>query len=152
MKKTLGSLFEEATGPTVEYEGLTVHGVVRRHVTKPGRFLVRCLKAVQEPIQSLSIDMDTGKLIVPSGESPRVLIRFDTAPDVVLVKYHPSRNGGDLVLYNSWVDEKDSIDAWLNDSGMLVEETGNKMILRCSDGWGEPTFDDLIVEIEFLKD
>ncbi len=35
-------------------------------------------------------------------------------------------------------------------AGMLVAETGNKMILRCSDGRGEPTFDDLIVEIEFL--
>ena len=37
-------------------------------------------------------------------------------------------------------------------AGMLVEETENKMILHCSDGRGEPTFDDLVVEIDFLDE
>ncbi len=53
MKKTLGDLFWETRGPTVEFEGQTVHRIVVRHVTKPGRFLVRFLQSVQEPIQAL---------------------------------------------------------------------------------------------------
>ncbi len=152
MKKTLNQLFWETRGPSVEYEGRTVHRIVVRNVKRPGRFLVRFLEAAQEPIQALSIDIERGNLIVQGVESRKVLLRFDTGPGVVLLRYQPSRNGSDISFYNSWIDEDGLTLAWENHSGMLLEETGSKMILHCSDGWEAPTFDNLVVEIEFLKD
>ncbi|MEW6352656.1 MAG: hypothetical protein AB1646_26720 [Thermodesulfobacteriota bacterium] len=153
MKKTLADLFMEASGPTVQYKGLTVHSAVFRHVDKPGRFRVRFLKAVASPIQGLNIDIDRGHLLIAGAKSRKMILRLDTCPieDEVLYRPAPSSTAR-LTLYNSWVDENESVDAWLVHAGMLVEETGNKILLRCSDGLGEPTFDDLIVEIEFLDD
>lgn len=152
MKRTLAELFMEATGPTVQYKGLTVHGVVLRHVRKPGRYLVRFIKAIPEPLQGLGIAIDEGKLTVEDTTAKRIALWYDYSPEMVTVHYCPSDNGGRLSIYNIWQDENGNVDAWLMHAGMLVEETGNKMILHCSDGLGEPTFDDLIVEIEFVDD
>jgi hypothetical protein len=152
MKKMLGQLFMEAKGPTVEYEGLIVHGAVFKQVKKSGRFIVRFIKAISNPIQALRIDLDPGELVVGGEKAPKMILRLDTSPDEVEVQYRPSRGGGRITLYNAWIDEKGYTDAWRMHAGMLVEETDNKMILRCSDGRGEPTFDDLVVEIEFLDD
>jgi len=152
MKRTLSELFMESRGATVEYEGLTVHGVVFKQVKKPGRFKVRFVKAVPVPVQALNINIEPGTLVIEDTESRKMILRLDTAPDVVEVRYRPSRKGSRISIYNAWIDESGRTDAWLVHAGMLVEERGNKMILRCSDGRGEPTFDDLIVEIEFLED
>jgi hypothetical protein len=152
MNKTLAELFMEAAGPTVEYKGLTVHGAVFRHVNKPGRFIVRFMKAISTPVQALRINLSSGKLVIEGTESDKMILRLDTSPDTVEIRYKPPRQGGRITIYNAWINEEGGVDAWLTHAGMIVDETGNKMILRCSDGRGEPTFDDLIVEIEFLED
>ncbi len=157
MKRTLADLFREASGPTVEYNGVTVHGVVFRHVSKPGRFIVRFIKAKPEPIQALRINLRQGRLTIKEladvdPGDPKIILRLDTCPDVAEIHYRPSRKGGRLTFYNAWIDENDQIDAWRMHAGMIVEETEKKILLACSDGIGEPSFDDLIVEIEFLDD
>ena len=152
MKKTLAELFEEAAGPVVRYEGLTVHGAVFRHVKAPGRFLVRFISAVTEPVQALRINITPGVLMVADEQAQRMILRLDTSPKVVEVRYQPSRDGSKITLYNAWINEDGQTDAWLMHAGMLVEEKGNKTILHCSDGRGDPTFDDLIMEVEFFDD
>ena len=152
MKTTLAQLFKKSHGQPVVYDHRQVHAAVFRNVVKPGRFVVRFIKAVAKPLQALLIDIDPGKLHILDTESHKMILRLDTAPDTIEVRYTPSRKGSRIAIYNGWIDESGGVDAWLMHAGMLVEETGNKMILRCSDGQGEPTFDDLIVEIEFLED
>jgi hypothetical protein len=152
MKKVLGQLFMESPGNTVLYDGRLVHSAIARKVEKPGTFIVRFLKAIPDPIQAVGIDIESGKLIIDDEASAKMILRRDTAPDVVEVRYQPPRKGSKIWIFNQWINEDDQIDAWIMHAGMLVEETGNKIILRCSDGLGEPTFDDLIVEIEFLDD
>ncbi|MEW6533779.1 MAG: hypothetical protein AB1473_23315 [Thermodesulfobacteriota bacterium] len=152
MKKTLAELWNETAEATVQYEGQTVHGVVFKEVRKPGKFIVRFLRAVPSPVQALRINIRPGDLVIEDTISPKMILRLDTSPDLVEVHYRPSPRGSKITFYNSWIDENDAIDRWRRHFGMLVEETGNKMVLRCSDGRGEPTFDDLIVEIEFLDD
>ena len=152
MKKTLAELWGDTKGSIVEYQGLTVHAVVFKQVKTRGRFIVRFFKAVHTPLQALRIDIDPGKLLIEEIESAKMILRLDTSPDTVEVVYRPHRDGSRISIYNAWINEDDGVDAWLMNSGMLVEETGNKLTLRCSDGRGEPTFDDLVVEIEFLED
>jgi len=150
MKKTLAQLFGETDGPTVHYKGMIVHSAVFKNVRKSGEFIVRFVRAVPLPLQALRIRIDPGKLLVENTESAQILLRLDTSPDVVNVRYRSSQEGSRITFYNAWINEDGGVDAWLVNAGMLVEETGNKLLLRCSDGRGEPTFDDLIVEIEFL--
>ncbi len=152
MKKTLAQLFKESKGRPVTYGHCLVHGAVFRNVAKPGRFIVRFIKAVRKPVQALMIDIDVGILLIADTESAKMILRLDTSPDVVEVLYRPSGQSSRIAIYNGWINDKGGVDAWLVHAGMLVEDAGNKMILRCSDGWGEPTFDDLIVEIEFPED
>lgn len=152
MKKILVELFNEAKGPTVEYEGLIVHSIVFKYVTKPGRYMVRFMKGVSKPPQGIGIAINKGELTVEDTTAKRIALWYDYCPEVVEVMYRPPRDGGRLSIYNIWENEGGGVEAWIMHAGMLVEESGNKMILRCSDGRGEPTFDDLIVEIEFLDD
>jgi hypothetical protein len=152
MKKTLADLFIATRGKPIIYEGRVVHGAAFRHMAKAGRFIVRFVKAIPKPVQALRIDIDPGRLVIAGEESRKMILRLDTCPDVVEVRYRLLGLGSTITFYNAWIDEKGVIDAWLMNAGMLVEETGNRMLLRCSDGRGEPTFDDLIVEIEFLDD
>jgi len=149
-KKIVEDLFDESDGKPVICEGRLVHAIAYRHVAKPGRFIVRFIEYVADPIQALAIDIDPGTLLVDDSESPKMILRLDTSPDVVEVQYRPSSEESRLVFFNEWIREDGSILSWLTHAGMLVEEDGNKMTLRCSDGRGEPTFDDLVVEIEFL--
>lgn len=152
MKKTLADLFMASRGKPVVYEGRLVHAAVFRHVVKQGRFIVRFVKAVPKPVQALGLHIDPGKLFIEDDESPKMILRLDTAPDVVEVRYRAGRNGSRISIFNEWINEQGGIDAWLVHAGMIVEETGNRISLRCSDGRGEPTFDDLIVEIEFFDE
>jgi hypothetical protein len=152
MKKTLAQLFRASRGKPVLYEGQMVYAAVFRNVEKQGRFIVRFLKAIPNPIQALGIDIDPGTLIIAGEKASKMILRLDTAPDIVEVVYVPSRKGSMISIFNEWINEDGGTDAWLMHAGMLVEETGNKMVLRCSDGRGEPTFDDLVVEIEFPED
>jgi len=142
----------ETEGTTVEYEGLTVHSAIFREVNRPGRFIVRFIEYFDEPIQGLSIEIDPGMLLISGTESPQMILRLDTSPEVVEVHYRPSGPGCKIWLHNSWINEDGGVDAWLQHAGMLVEESENKVILRCSDGTMAPTFDDMVVEIEFLDD
>jgi hypothetical protein len=150
MKNTLAELFMAAAGPTVEYEGRIVHAAIFRQVTQPGSYLVRFVKAVRKPLQVLGMAIDKGELRVEDTTAQKIALWYDSSPDVVEVHYRPYPGGDRLSIYNMWEDEEGTVHAWLVHAGMLVEEIGNKMILRCSDGWGKPTFNDLIVEIEFL--
>jgi hypothetical protein len=152
MTKSLNTLFMEAGGPTVQYNGLSVHRAIFRHVKQRGRYLVRFINAISKPLQGVGIAIDKGSLTVEDATAKRIALWYDYSPAVVTVYYRPSREGGRLSIYNIWEDENGTVQAWLMNAGMLMKETGNKILLRCSDGRGEPTFDDLIVEIEFLND
>jgi hypothetical protein len=35
---------------------------------------------------------------------------------------------------------------------MLIEHSPDHVVLRCSDGYGDPTFDDLVVTLSFRHD
>jgi hypothetical protein len=152
MKKTLADLWRETTGHTVTFEGVTVHAIIFREVRESGRLVVRFLDSRPKPIQALRIDIDPGQLLVQGEAASKMILRLDTSPTSVEVHYRAAGQGSRIALYNAWIDENGQIDRWTMHAGMLVEETGNKMLLRCSDGRGEPTFDDLVVEIEFLDD
>ena len=92
-KKILADLFWESDGKPVLYGNHLVHAAVFRHVTKPGRFMVRFIKAVETPIQALSIDIDKGKLFIAGVEASNMILRLDTSPEIVEVRYRPSRRG-----------------------------------------------------------
>jgi hypothetical protein len=54
------------------------------------------------------------------------------------------------VFVNQWRDEKFGSTMYrLNNAAMeiLPQEDGVSVVMRCSDGWGEPDFDDLVIQL-----
>ncbi len=152
MTEILEDIFHRTRKPTVQYKGLTVHAAYFKHVTRPGMFVLRFLHEILHPVQAFSIHLDDGKLVVEGQEAQRGIFRRDTCPELVIGYFEPPPWGTRISLFNEWIDENGNSDAWIGHAGMLVEEFGNKVFFHCSDGKGEPTFDDLIVEIEFIDD
>jgi hypothetical protein len=42
--------------------------------------------------------------------------------------------------------------AWIGNAGILIEQRADHVVLRCSDGYDEPTFDDLVVTVSIRRD
>lgn len=51
------------------------------------------------------------------------------------------------MISNQWRRPDGVEDEWTNNAGMVVEESDRCVLLRCSDGIGAPTFDDLVAEV-----
>ena len=105
MKKSIDDLFKETRIRPVEYEGFAVHRIVTRKVYKPGRFVIKFLRATEYPIQGLRINIDSGSLTIDDQMYKQVLLRLDVVHEEVLVTYRPSRNGSDIDFYNGWMYE-----------------------------------------------
>lgn len=56
-------------------------------------------------------------------------------------------------IWNAWRDDAGTMHAWIGNAGILIEELPNKVtILRCSDGFGGPAFDDLVVRLKLSEE
>jgi hypothetical protein len=98
----------------------------------------------------LNLDVDGGSLSVNGEELTRVALRTDTTPSNVEAVVQASGDA-ELTLYNGWVGSHDELHAWIGNSGMVVEEDGDRATIRASDGHGEPTFDDLVATVRFTS-
>jgi hypothetical protein len=64
------------------------------------------------------------------------------------VRPRSSRTPATLRVWNAWRDSTGTMQAWIGEAGMLVEEPARgEFVLRCSDGFDAPTFGDLVVRI-----
>ena len=145
---TLSERFEAAESDTIEVDGRQVRQLYRRKVAEGTRIEVELRPESNRKVQALNMDADGGgELIIADTSMTRTVVRADTAPDLVEVLV----SGGsiELTVYNAWVGEYDGLHAWIGDSGMLVEEDGDQVTLRCSDGDGSVSFDDLVVALRF---
>ncbi len=77
---------------------------------------------------------------------PEMVFWADTSPETVNITVS-SKDGCELKVWNVWrIDGLTQ--AWVGNSGLIIENQGNKIKLLCSDGVGEPSFSDLIIDME----
>ncbi len=149
---TLSERFEQVQGETLEHEGQTVRQLYRRTVSDGTRFTVELQDKPGRKVQALNLDADGGAaLVINEEEMTRAVVRADTAPrrTEVLVTADGS---GELTAYNAWIGSHEALHSWIGNSGMLVDDDGETVTLRCSDGDGDPSFDDLVVVLRFEQD
>jgi len=100
--------------------------------------------------QALKVGADKGELRANGVLTPVAAIWTHTAPKVATLEV-VGRKTRTLELWNSW--SYDGVDSsWIGGAGMRVESDGNAHTLLCSDGVGEPNFEDLVVEVTVLRD
>lgn len=104
--------------------------------------------------QALRVKSRRGTIGVNGESLTDVVLWSDSAPASLEILAEPKSPGGSLNVrvWNAWRDEEGTMQAWIGNAGIVVEEAGpGTVMLRCSDGFDEPTFDDLIAKVEVVR-
>ena len=143
---SLASAFAKGGSRKVKYEGRTVHAYMRLPVAEGSRLTITRLRSSRTRAQALKIAADRGELRANGVVVPTVAIWSHSAPETAVVEV-VGRRSKSVDIWNGWSFE--GVDSsWLGNAGMLVESSGSSHVLRCSDGLGDVSFDDLVVRIE----
>ncbi|MBV4463593.1 hypothetical protein KVG95_09615 [Pseudomonas sp. SWRI79] len=149
MEETLSSIFARTKGTPINFNGQTVVAIIEIKITKPRTvFSIRRLRATNGRVQGLVLKAANGQLVVDSSGTgyPEIVLWSDTSPDVAEIEVL-SKSGSTLKIWNVWKSTF-GMSAWVGNAGMHVCETGNKMMLECSDGVGDVDFSDYVVTLE----
>lgn len=154
----------ETLAETFEFEGQLVHQLYRRPI-EPGTLIdVEFLGARAKPVQGLQIKTKGARLAWDEhgleGQSVRL---WADKQDRATIRYVNPRKTADVAIWNIWLDKHrgshsyepdhyETVQAWWAWSGMLIEETANAVMLRCSGSYDGPDFTDLSARITFRRD
>jgi hypothetical protein len=148
----LGSRFIEAHGGPIEFDGRLVH-MSHLMTPLPAGVLKLWMRPARHLEQGVGISAEGGWLIVNGEKSRRFTLWTSTAPEPVEIAIQPLRGREHLSVrvWNIWKDDRwGSTMAWVSNAGLLVESQGDTAVtLHASAGPGDPTFDDLIIDLVF---
>lgn len=143
---SLAQTFAKGNGRKIKWQGEAVHSYLRVPVTEGDRITITRVRSSTVRAQALKVAVDRGDLRANGVVVPSVALWSHTAPETATLEVI-GRRARSIDLWNSW--SSDGVDSsWLGNAGMQIEPTHTGQLLRCSDGLGEPTFDDLVVRVE----
>jgi len=145
MSKSLAASFASGTGRKTKWQGKTVYAVFQIPVTAGDTIELSRIDESAYRAQAIKLSADRDELSVNGIVTPTVAIWTHTAPIDVAIKV-VGKKTKTVDLWNSW--SFDGVDSsWLGSAGMLVDKTDDGYTVRCSDGLGDATFDDLTVTV-----
>ena len=145
----LSATFAEQQSNVIEWNGMTLHGLFEFD-NVPDQFRLEFLGSKPLPVQGVQLRIRGGKLEIDGVEATDFVLWTDTAPSSVAVTVRPTGRGKTtLKLWNVWRGGLDVTQAWLGNAAIHVEGSADPthVVLRCSDGEGEPDFEDLVVGV-----
>lgn len=144
--KTLAKLFQESKAQPVILGDMVVVPIYRLPLAA-GKWHVRVerISAKNIPVQGIRLKVDLGHIAVAGQKQKDIVLWEDTSPDVVDMEISCASE----TVFKAWnVWRVDGImQAWIGNSGMIVENDVGRIKLLCSDGTSAPEFDNLIVTI-----
>jgi len=145
MTSSLASAFRSGNGRKAKWQGKTVRSLLQISIKDGDSITINRLGASTTRAQALKLAVDKGNFRVNGILASTVAIWTHTSPETTVLEV-VGRRARSVDIWNSWsFDGVDS--AWLGNAGMLIGSDGATHTVRCSDGLGEPTFDDLVVKI-----
>ncbi|MGE4427336.1 MAG: hypothetical protein AB7G37_12860 [Solirubrobacteraceae bacterium] len=150
MPTRLEDRFLAAEGAPVEVDGQLVHMMFEfPPITEPATLRIHLEVGSSRP-QGVRLKARGGKLGINEQLVDDVVLWSDSAPPTVTAEVRPQKSGKpvSLRLWNVWLDPAGTMQGWIGDAGILLEaEQPGTTVLRCSDGFNAPTFDDLVVTV-----
>jgi len=151
----LATLFQQAKTGCIVVEGRRINSILRIPVEVPSLMKVRQLHATTDPLPGLRFAIRDGTATLDGKNVPDLVLWSDTGPGEVEIKIIPKRKKiATAMLWNCWRDYiagHSVMQAWLVNSGMLVEHSNNEWVLRCNSGPNAAlSFDDLIVAVHVI--
>lgn len=147
MTETLSEMFQESNGQPILVAGKLVRTIYERSVSPGAFFSIKRLAHSHKVVQGLRIKCNSGKLEVNGQSIVDVILWADTSPAEVTIKV-VGKSETTVKFWNVW-RFAEIMQAWVGNAGICIEENGSTVRLECSDGIGEPDFDDLVVEVDF---
>lgn len=143
---SLAQAFNRTGGQPIEYEGRTLHLSYWLDVTTGDRLTVRFLRSAEVPVQGVGITAERCKLRVGDTTTKNLALWRDTAPDFVEVEVLGARRSARVGIMNQWRDEVyGTTMLGINNAAMDVQrQPDGSLLVRCSDGWKGPDFNDLV--------
>lgn len=113
---------------------------------------VTFLQSTAERPQALRVKAEGASLTANGITVNDAIYWTDTAPMSFDVAIEPSRGGGRLKIWNEWRNDAGVQHAWIGNAGMVVvpSAAASEILFKCSDGIGEPAFDDLVVQVRIV--
>lgn len=149
--QTLNELFLRSGGAEIDFRGRRVHlalDVTLRQKRVNGR--VRFISARTSPRQGVAVEAKGGELRIAGQASRRMILWYDSAPEQVdFEATYRSAKTPVLRFWNSWRGgDSGDPQQWIDNAGLVYEEVeAGRYVVRCSDGWDEPEFTDLVFEV-----
>jgi hypothetical protein len=146
MDKDLASLFAEGQTNQIDWDGPLYS--LYELPTGANELTIRFLSATAHRPQGLRLKVRGGTFEVESTATDDLVVWQDTAPAEVRVGIRwKSKGARGLRVWNAW-RIGDVTQAWLGNAGMRVRVGDDGVFeFRCSDGEGEPDFNDLIADV-----
>ena len=138
-------------GPTVEWEGLTVHTGLKIPVRRDTVLTLRLLSSESELTMGLIVHGIKCRL--PLDDELVQGLRYwwgdPIPPEGELVTFQKVRWGAQAFVSPAWLEPGEVVRSGVGNAGLLIEETApGRYLLRCSNGraW-PPDFDGLVAEV-----
>jgi hypothetical protein len=149
MKESLSERFARDRGAPQQVDGQTVQNIYRHRISSGQQVHIRRIQSVASPVQGLRLKVDQGSLLVNGQKLKDVVLWADSAPAEVHAICESRSASVELRAWNCWRDSAGTMQAWIGDAGMVIEEIGNRARLKCSAGSHPFSPADLEIEIEF---
>jgi hypothetical protein len=153
MNKTFGEQFMESQGAPIEHGQFAVLPVFTRAIQATTKIELQCRTSSRRIAQGLRLAVTNAVLEVKDTSDREIVLWMESAPPIVKLLVKPEKGKSSVLkIWNVWRDERGTQQAWIGNAGLWVEDQEEKMVLHCSDGVGEPDFEDLVVELTFYKE
>lgn len=145
----LSTTFAEQQSNVIEWNSMTLYGLYEFD-SVPDQVRLEFLSSKPLPVQGVQLRIRGGVLEIDGVEATDFVLWTDSAPSSVAVAVRPTGRGKPtLKLWNIWRGGLGVTQAWLGNAAIQVEGSADpaRVVLRCSDGEGEPDFDDLVMGV-----
>lgn len=148
MATNLSERLAEAKGAPIRLGEVEVRAIYELRFIDETALNVTFQQFRKDRAQALRLKAEGGILVANGLTLRDAAFWTDTAPQTFRVSFQPKHDGGVVKMWNEWRDDSGTEHAWIGNAGMVVTVDADRTIsLKCSDGIGVPSFDDLVVTI-----
>lgn len=146
METDLATIFAEQQTNRIDWCGGPLYSLYELP-TDSSEMRIRFVAFRACPPQGLRLRVRGGSLDIDGETADDIVLWTETAPVEVRASITwKSRGARSLRMWNVW-RMGEVTQAWLGNAGMRVTTNNGTLLLRCSDGEGEPDFEDLIAVV-----
>ncbi|MGR3911569.1 hypothetical protein Q3A80_31440 [Burkholderia sp. SR8] len=149
---SLAQRFQEARAPKIEVDGREIYSLYEVDVSSGETALsLDFISSKKSSIQGVKIKAENCNVEVNNQILKDFFIWADHSPKHIPMNVTINKGGKAAIkVWNVWKYD-DVPHAWIGNSGMLVKKDDRHIVFHCSDGMGDPDFEDLVFTIEVGK-